>query len=65
VNGRLREAQALESIGEKNDAIDAYRDILKEFPGVPLAERARRGSTRSVLRRAKSGKWTPKAGRPT
>jgi hypothetical protein len=41
VNGRIREAQALEAIGEKNDAIEAYRDILKEFAGVPATDRAK------------------------
>ena len=41
VNTRIREAQALEAIGEKNDAIDAYREILKEFPGIPAIERAK------------------------
>jgi len=41
VNGRVREAQALEAIGEKNDAIEAYREILKEFAGIPAAERAK------------------------
>jgi hypothetical protein len=41
VNGRIREAQALEAIGEKNDAIEAYREIVKEFSGVPAAERAK------------------------
>src|SRR5262245_36415182 len=41
VEARLREAQALEAIGEKNDAIEAYREILKEFAGIPASERAK------------------------
>ncbi len=41
VNGRIREAQAREAIGEKNDAIEAYREIAREFAGVPAAERAK------------------------
>jgi hypothetical protein len=41
VNARIREVQALEAIGEKNDAIEAYREILKEFAGVPASDRAR------------------------
>ncbi|HEX7901951.1 MAG TPA: hypothetical protein VF950_29600 [Planctomycetota bacterium] len=41
VNGRIREAQALEAIGEKTGAIDAYREILKEFAGIPAADRVK------------------------
>lgn len=41
VNRRFREAQALEEIGEKKDALDAYRDILREFKGIPATERAK------------------------
>jgi len=41
VNGRIREVQALEEIGEKNDAIDGYREIVREFSGIPAAERAK------------------------
>jgi parallel beta-helix repeat protein len=39
--GRLKEAQALEAIGETADAIVAYQDLLKEFAGVPASEEAR------------------------
>jgi hypothetical protein len=56
VSGRIREAQALEALGEKNDAIEAYRDILKEFPGIPAADRVK--ARIDVLRAApaRSGK---------
>jgi parallel beta-helix repeat protein len=39
--GRLKEAQALEAIGESADAIAAYQDLLREFAGVPAAQEAR------------------------
>ncbi len=39
--GRLKEAQALEAIGETADAIVAYQDLLKEFAGVPTAQEAK------------------------
>jgi hypothetical protein len=35
VKRRIQEAQALEEIGEKTDAIEAYREILREFAGIP------------------------------
>jgi hypothetical protein len=56
VNARIREAQAFEAIGEKNDAIDAYREILKDFSGIPAADRAK--ARIDVLRAppARSGK---------
>jgi hypothetical protein len=41
VRGRLRDAEALAAIGEKADAAEAYRQILREFQGIPLAEEAR------------------------
>lgn len=41
VNAKIREVQTLEAIGEKNDAIEAYRSILKEFAGIPAADRAK------------------------
>jgi hypothetical protein len=41
IDTRLREVQALESIGEKADAIEAYREILREFAGIPAADRAK------------------------
>jgi hypothetical protein len=56
VNGRIREAQALEAIGEKNDAIDAYREILKEFSGIPAADRAKARIDALRAAPAKSGK---------
>jgi len=56
VNGRIREAQALEAIGEKNDAIEAYREIVKEFSGVPAAERAKARIDALRSPPAKSGK---------
>jgi hypothetical protein len=41
VQRRLGEAQALESIGEKADAREAYRQILREFQGIPAADGAK------------------------
>jgi hypothetical protein len=41
IDERLREAQALEAIGEKADAIEAYREILRDFAGIPAADRAK------------------------
>lgn len=41
VRRRVQEAQALEAIGERADALEAYREILKEYAGVPAAERAK------------------------
>jgi hypothetical protein len=41
VTTRLRDAQALEAIGEKADAIEAYREILREFGAIPPTERAK------------------------
>lgn len=41
VSGRLRDAQALAAIGEKADALEVYREILREFPGLPAAEQAK------------------------
>jgi hypothetical protein len=41
LRGRLSDAQALEAIGETNDAIAAYREILKEFDGVPAVQEAK------------------------
>jgi hypothetical protein len=41
VKQRLGEAQALEAIGEKADAREAYRQILREFQGVPAADEAK------------------------
>src|SRR6185436_2134519 len=41
VKQRLGEAQALEAIGEANDAREAYRQILREFQGIPAAEGAK------------------------
>src|SRR6185295_319073 len=41
VKQRLGEAQALESIGELNDAREAYRQILREFQGIPAADGAK------------------------
>lgn len=38
---RLGEAQVLESIDEKADALKAYQDLLKEFPTLPAATEAR------------------------
>ena len=54
MNGRLREALTLEAIGEKNGAIDAYREILKEFSGIPAADGAK--ARIDALRAPKSGK---------
>jgi len=50
VKQRLGEAQALEAIGEKADAREAYRQILREFVGIPAAEEAK---TRIEAMRAK------------
>ena len=41
ISRRFRDAQALEAIGEKADAIEAYREILREFQGIPVSERAK------------------------
>jgi len=41
VKQRLGEAQAFEAIGELNDAREAYRQILREFQGIPAAEGAK------------------------
>jgi predicted Zn-dependent protease len=41
VSGRLRDAQALAAIGEKAEALESYREILREFPGLPAAEQAK------------------------
>lgn len=38
---RFREAQAFEAIGETADAIAAYQELLKEFPGLPAAADAK------------------------
>jgi len=38
---RLKDAQALEAIGEEADARAAYLEILKEFVGLPAAQEAR------------------------
>ncbi len=38
---RLKEAVALEAIGETADAIAAYRELVKEFAGLPAAQEAR------------------------
>ncbi|HXU10851.1 MAG TPA: hypothetical protein VN898_02720, partial [Candidatus Binatia bacterium] len=42
LRSRLGSAQALEAIGETNDAITAYREILKEFDGIPAAQEAKK-----------------------
>jgi hypothetical protein len=39
--GRLKEAQALEAIGESADAIAAYQDVLKDYAGLPAAQEAK------------------------
>jgi hypothetical protein len=41
VKQRLGEAQALEAIGELGDARESYRQILREFAGIPAAEGAK------------------------
>jgi len=41
VKQRVGEAQALESIGELNDAREAYRQVVREFPGIPAADVAK------------------------
>jgi len=56
VNSRIREVQALEAIGEKNDAIEGYREILREFAGVPATERAKARLDALRAPAAKSGK---------
>src|SRR5204863_717327 len=38
---RLKEAQALEAIGEESDARKAYLEILKEFGGLPASQQAK------------------------
>lgn len=38
---RLKEAQALEAIGEEADARKAYLEILKEFGGLPASQQAK------------------------
>jgi hypothetical protein len=40
--GRLKEIQALEAIGEAADAAAAYQELAKEFAGLPAGEEARR-----------------------
>jgi hypothetical protein len=37
----FEEAQTLESIGEKADAIKAYQEIIREFPTMPVASAAK------------------------
>ncbi len=39
---RLAEVGALEAIGEKADALEGYRQITRDFAGLPAAEEARR-----------------------
>ncbi len=39
---RLAEVAALEAIGEKADALEGYRQITRDFAGLPAAEEARR-----------------------
>jgi hypothetical protein len=41
IRTRIGDAKALEAIGEKADAIEAYRQVLREFPGIPAAEAAK------------------------
>lgn len=38
VRRRIGEAQALEAIGEKADALEAYRQIVREFQGIPAVD---------------------------
>ena len=38
VKQRIGEAQALEAIGELNDAREAYKQIVREYAGIPAAE---------------------------
>ena len=52
--GRLKEAQALEAIGETADAIASYQDVLKEFAGVPAAQEAK--DRIDALKRSPPGK---------
>jgi hypothetical protein len=42
VRKRYAEVRALEAIGETADAIAAYRQVVKEYAGMPAAEEARR-----------------------
>jgi parallel beta-helix repeat protein len=51
--GRLKEAQALEAIGEAADAVAAYQDVLREFAGLPAAQEARQRM--EVLKKAPPG----------
>lgn len=40
--GRLKEIEALEAIGEAADAVAAYQELAREYAGLPIAEEARR-----------------------
>ncbi len=41
IRSKIGDAKALEAIGEKADALEAYRQVLREFPGIPAAEAAK------------------------
>lgn len=41
VRRRIGEAEALEAIGEKSDALEAYRRLVRELQGIPSVERVK------------------------